>query len=152
MTDIVTALKDAGAPELRNPSATRPWQHVLDVINGYLSAILYVANQPDGTFENFNIGPMWENVADVGTLASKACQLWGGDIVPKILETVQQPHEAKLLQLNIAKALAMLDWKPRYDLDASLAHTISWYKAFQDGHSMPEYTMSQIEEFFVAES
>lgn len=152
MTDIVNALKDARSPELRNPSATRPWQHVLDVINGYLSAILYVANQPSGTFESFNIGPTHENVADVGTLASKACHLWGGDIVPKILGNAEQPREATFLQLNIAKALTTLDWNPRYDLDVAIAHTISWYKAFQDGRSMPEFTMSQIEDFFEAES
>jgi CDP-glucose 4,6-dehydratase len=151
MTDIVNGLKDAKVPELRNPSATRPWQHVLDVINGYLSAILYVANQSAGTFESFNIGPMQENVANVGTLANKACQLWGGGIVPKVAVNVDQPHEARLLQLNISKALAMLDWKPKYDLDASLAQTISWYRAFQDGRAMPEFTLSQIEDFFVAE-
>lgn len=150
--DIINALMLSKQPKLRNPIAIRPWQHVLDVVSGYLAAILYAAHQPSGSYECFNIGPMPENVTDVRTLADRACHLWGDGVFPTVCESAAQPHEAKLLQLDITKALTRLDWKPTYDFDAALAHTISWYKAHQDGQDMFEFTKSQIANFFRVES
>ena len=148
MTDIVDALMSNSQPELRNPYATRPWQHVLDAVNGYLAAVKFLSDQPQGTYDCFNIGPMQENVADVLSLATKACQSWGGHIVPKMIGNAGQPHEAMLLQLDISKALHDLEWVPQYGFDASLNRTIAWYSAYQSGKQMSEFTTSQIEEFF----
>lgn len=150
--DIVGALTRSQQPKLRNPSATRPWQHVLDVINGYLAAIRFIAYQPPGTYDCFNIGPMPENVMDVRTLAERACQLWGNGLLPSVVEDSRQPYEAKLLQLDITKALTQLDWVPLYGFDAALAHTMSWYRVHQDGQDMFEFTRTQIANFFHSES
>ena len=148
MTDIVDALMSNREPELRNPHATRPWQHVLDVVNGYLSAVKFMSDQPRGSYDCFNIGPMQENVADVLSLTTKACQSWGSGIGPKLVGNVGQPHEAKLLQLDISKALHDLDWVPKYGLDASLDQTMAWYRAHQAGEQMSKFTTSQIKKFF----
>ena len=148
MTDIVDALMSNREPELRNPHATRPWQHVLDVVNGYLSAVKYMSDQPRGSYDCFNIGPMQENVADVLSLTTKACQSWGSGLGPKLVGNVGQPHEAKLLQLDISKALHDLDWVPKYGLDASLDQTMAWYRAHQAGEQMSKFTTSQIKKFF----
>ncbi|MGB1095454.1 MAG: CDP-glucose 4,6-dehydratase [Paracoccaceae bacterium] len=148
MTDIVDALMSNRQPELRNPYATRPWQHVLDVVNGYLSAVKYLSDQPQGTYDCFNIGPMQENVADVLSLAAKACQYWGTSIVPKLVGNARQPHEAKLLHLDISKALHDLRWAPKYGFDKSLEQTMAWYRAYKSGKQMSKFTTCQIQNFF----
>jgi len=148
ITDVVEALMDSREPELRHPYAIRPWQHVLDVVNGYLSAVKFLSEQPRGTYDCFNIGPRQENVADVVSIATKACRLWGSGIGPKLVGNAGQPHEARLLQLDISKALSKLNWTPIYDLDTSLEETIAWYSAYQAGNQMSKFTTSQIEKFF----
>ena len=117
-------------------------------MNGYLSAVKFLSEQPRGTYDCFNIGPMQDNVANVMSLATKACQCWGTGIVPKLVGNAGQPHEAKLLQLDISKALHDLKWVPRYGLDASLDQTMAWYIAYQSGKQMSEFTTGQIETFF----
>ena len=116
MTDIVDALMSNREPELRNPHATRPWQHVLDVVNGYLSAVKYMSDQPRGSYDCFNIGPMQENITDVLSLTTKACQSWGSGIGPKLLVVGQPMSQASSWTYQ---ALHDLDWAPKYGLDQS---------------------------------
>ena len=65
MTDMIEALIDGRAPIIRSPGALRPWQHILDVLSGYLSAIIYISQQTPGSFDQFNIGPLPQNEANV---------------------------------------------------------------------------------------
>ena len=148
MPDIVTALSNKQKLQLRNPTATRPWQHVLDVINGYLAAIFYTSKSSPGTFESFNIGPTEDNVRDVFTLASAACKIWGADDALEIAKQLDQPHEANFLQLDITKALKRLNWTPIYGFDSAVEQSIAWYQAERDGRNMEEITKDQIAAFY----
>jgi len=151
MTDVVNALADQTSPVIRNPSAIRPWQHVLDVLNGYLVAIEYMGRQQKGRFEQFNIGPKSNNEASVGVLAAMACSAWGGKLQPEILEKPTDLHEAKLLKLDVSKAAKILNWSPKYDLRRTVEKTIEWHKAELAGSVMSEFTESQILEYFDGE-
>ena len=151
MTDIVSALSSDTSPIIRNPSAIRPWQHVLDVLQGYLLAIEQVAGLPSCCFEQFNIGPEPQNEASVGALAVMACSAWGGDICPEICANEAELHEAKLLRLDVSKAAEILNWRPKYGLSATISKTIEWYRAESTGSSMSEFTEQQIVEYFYGE-
>jgi CDP-glucose 4,6-dehydratase len=151
MTDIVSALSNHTSPIIRNPSAIRPWQHVLDVLQGYLVAIEQVAELPNCCFEQFNIGPETQNEASVETLAAMACSVWGEDIRPEIIISETELHEAKLLRLDVSKAAEILNWRPKYGLSATVSKTIEWYRAELGGASMSAFTERQIFEYFHGE-
>lgn len=148
MTDIVNALSAQTPPIIRNPMSIRPWQHILDVLQGYLLAIENVAERQEACFEQFNIGPEVENEASVGTLAAMACSAWGSDINPEVLRNVTDVHEAKLLRLDVSKAAEVLKWRPKYGFEKTVLKTIEWYRTELSGKSMSSYTDRQIVDYF----
>ena len=149
MTDIIGALIEKRAPIIRSPNALRPWQHILDVLNGYLSAIMYLSQRSPGSFDQFNIGPLVQNEADVLRLANCVCNYWGSGIKPVLSSVLADLHEAKLLQLDISKALAKLDWSPKLGFDETVKQTVDWYKAESEGEDMTAFTKRQINDYFV---
>lgn len=148
MTDIIEALIANRAPVIRSPQALRPWQHILDVLSGYLSAIMYVSQQTPGSFEQFNIGPFAENEANVSKLAHYVCDYWGNGIKPDMSSAQTDLYEAKLLKLDISKAVEKLDWKPKFSFKETVRKTVDWYKAESEGEDMASFTMQQISEYF----
>ena len=148
MTDIVQALQANEAPLLRNPNAIRPWQHILDVLAGYLSAISHIGASANSRFDSFNIGPLADNEANVQTLAEAACLYWGTDIEPILKSQKDAPHEANILRLDITKASKLLDWSPKYDLAQTVEKTVEWYLAYNRGDVMTEFSNFQIRSYF----
>lgn len=149
MTDLIKALLENSAPKIRSPKALRPWQHILDVLSGYLSAIMYLSQQAPGTFDQFNIGPLPQNEADVTKLANFVCDYWGGSIKPDLSSVQADFHEAKLLRLDISKALEKLDWSPKFGFEKTVQTTVDWYKAESEGENMTSFTKQQINDYFV---
>lgn len=149
MTDVVNALSSDQPIVLRNPTAIRPWQHVLDVISGYLSAMEYHYNNEEGYFDAFNIGPKDENHIPVEELARYCCQAWGVSAETGI-KTVEEPNkpEALILKLDITKALKFLDWQPALDIRNAISFTIEWYKSYYAGQCMQSITQQQINQYF----
>lgn len=148
MTDMIEALSEKRAPIIRSPKALRAWQHVLDVLSGYLSAIMYLSQQTPGTFDQFNIGPLAQNEADVTKLANSVCNHWGGGIKPDLTPVQADLHEAKLLKLDISKALNKLEWLPKFGFEETVEQTVDWYKAENEGEDMTSFTKRQIYEYF----
>lgn len=148
MTDIIEALVANRAPVIRSPQAVRPWQHILDVLSGYLAAIMYLSQQTPGTFEQFNIGPSAENEANVSKLAGCVCDYWGNGIKPDLSSAQADLHEAKLLKLDITKAVEKLNWKPKLSFEETVRKTVDWYRAESKGEDMASFTMQQISEYF----
>jgi CDP-glucose 4,6-dehydratase len=115
--------------EIRNPAATRPWQHVLECLSGYLSVGQRLLEGRKEFATAFNFGPGPEGALSVGEVAKKVKQWW-----PAMrFETPPQkgaPHEARFLQLDCARAFSMLGWRPTWDLDDALKTTVEWYKDF----------------------
>lgn len=145
--DCIRAIELGNPVQLRNPDATRPWQHVLEPLSGYLllGAKLFEAPQEWGGAWNF--GPSTQEVRTVESVANTIVEHLGKGSV-ETLERRTQVHEARLLQLNCDKAHQLLGWYPRWNVMKTLEATALWYKALLDGKDPAEVTRSQIHEFF----
>jgi CDP-glucose 4,6-dehydratase len=127
--DIVRARASGLALAVRNPAATRPWQHVLEPLSGYLwlGACLTSPSRARVAPEvasGFNFGPRPEAVRTVGELAARFAQTWP-DL--RIESGTAGPHEAARLSLSIAKAERVLGWHPVWDFQQTVDRTARWY-------------------------
>jgi len=142
--DLVAAFS-AGTPvDLRYPTAVRPWQHVLDCLNGYLRIVeALLAGSGRGAW---NIGPGRESFVDVGSVAAHAAERWGGG-ASVALSTGEHPHEANLLALDASKAERELGWRNLLPYPTSLEWAVDWYHAVADGADPRTTTLAQIDAF-----
>lgn len=150
LPDCIRALLDERAIELRNPAATRPWQHVLEPLAGYLHL---AARMLDPDIEparkaplcsGFNFGPQVTSNRPVSTLTDRVVEVWGSGS----WKDVSDPgavHEANLLHLSTDKAFGVLGWTPRWGFDETVEETVGWYRdVMRDGVSAKDKTMDQI--------
>jgi CDP-glucose 4,6-dehydratase len=137
----------AGDPAfIRNPSYTRPWQHVLDPLNGYLLLAEKLWDEGAQFSEGWNFGPDEAGSQTVSWVADRLKDLWGED-AQWLSDSSSQPHEAKVLRLDCSKAKKHLKWKPKLNLDMALDWTNDWYKAYQKKQDMQEFTYNQISSY-----
>jgi CDP-glucose 4,6-dehydratase len=145
--DCIRAIQNNLPIKLRNPNATRPWQHVLEPINGYLmlGALLYT--NPESYSGSWNFGPSTSEVRTVKEVANDIISYIGKGSV-EIENFQEMEHEANLLQLNCDKAKQLLGWSPRWGSEKTIASTAKWYKVFLEGGDIESLTKSQIYDFF----
>jgi len=125
---------NAGIPlEIRSPGATRPWQHVLECLSGYLLLGQKLLEGQRGYAEAWNFGPESDSNRTVAEVLATLQQYWTG--FNWTVTTQPQPHEANILYLDSAKAKARLGWQPVWTLQDALAATADWYHAFKTGNS-----------------
>lgn len=139
--DIVRAVRAGRDPVIRHPAATRPWQHVLDCLCGYLlqaEALATRANQPD----SLNFGPEANRSATVGALAAAMLRALGRE--PHWAEGSADTREATALTLNASRARRVLGWRERLTGPALIEATAAWYRAWADGADMHRFTLDQI--------
>ena len=146
LPDILRQWQQDQPVTLRYPGATRPWQHVLEPLHGYLLLAQALLNGQQGADSAWNFGPDASDVASVGAVVAQLAQLWPGEPQWQI-DATPQPHEAGLLSLDSAKARHLLAWKPRWSLPQALAQTVRWHQAWQAGEDMQRHTLTQIEDF-----
>jgi CDP-glucose 4,6-dehydratase len=144
--DVLNAF-DKGEPVLiRNPLATRPWQHVLEPILGYLMLAEKLYDTDNEFAEGWNFGPRDEDVRTVGDVLDYLVAHW-----PKSaswqLDSDEQPHEAQLLKLDISKAKAKLNWQPVWGLETTLQSIIDWHQSWVNGEDMETVTLNQINNY-----
>lgn len=149
--DSIRDLQRTGIIQVRNPYATRPWQHVLEPLGGYLQlgARLLDTTKPDiATYcEPFNFGPLISSNKDVKSLVEKVIKVWGKGSWESS-SSKKNNHEASLLHLTIDKAYHKLDWLPKWNFDETIIHTVEWYKnMMQDPSSVFDYTTKEIQEY-----
>lgn len=145
--DCIRALRKSEPIVIRNPRATRPWQHVLEPLGGYLllGARLFKSQEKFNPCE-FNFGPDKASNKTVQDVVNKIIGVWGsGELVIK--PDPNAPHEAMLLQLNCDRAWHYLKWRPTWHYDDSVEQTALWYKAHDQGRNMAEFTKSQLERY-----
>ena len=131
--DAIRALA-AGEPiQIRNPAATRPWQHVLEPLWGYLRLAEALASEPESPCEAFNFGPPLASNRCVQELVGSILEHWPGRWIDQSDPTA--PHEASLLHLQIDKAHHRLGWSPRWDYATTIQRTVGWYRAQHNGVS-----------------
>lgn len=131
--DLVKAASVEAVTEIRNPLATRPWQHVLDPLSGYLMLGWKLLNGEKEFAEGWNFGPDLSSNLSVQEIADEAKSFW-----PKIEYSVStnksDHHEANLLMLDCSKSNKLLKWTPVWDRSETIQKTILWYKDFyEDG-------------------
>ena len=143
--DVSRAAANGTAVHIRSPHATRPWQHVLEPLRGYLllAEKLY---QGEGEYrEGWNFGPLPEDIQSVSVVLTALKEHLPFDLQ---LDTAPQPHEAQRLGLDVRKAADRLGWTPQLKLKDAISMTGEWYKAHLDGKDMPAISRQQIKEYF----
>ncbi|SEJ87770.1 CDP-glucose 4,6-dehydratase [Propionispira arboris] len=131
---------------LRNPNAVRPWQHVLEPLNGYLSLAEKLYTEGIDYAEGWNFGPNEVDIRNVEWIVKKLCELWGG-AADYQLEDEKQPHEAAFLKLDCSKAYARLNWRSRWHIEDGLEKIVDWVKAYKNGENMERVCIKQIMEY-----
>tara|TARA_Y100001978_G_scaffold203469_1_gene229605 strand:+ start:15849 stop:16922 length:1074 start_codon:yes stop_codon:yes gene_type:complete len=125
--DCIRSWTNNESVKLRSPDSTRPWQHVFDPINGYLTLALKVNEDASIEGEAFNFGPDHLSDITVFDAVKKLSEKWG-DEAKYTFENKNFMKEAKLLRLNCDKSHSLLNWRPILDLDECIDMTIDWYK------------------------
>lgn len=141
--DCIRALMKDEPVVLRNPGATRPWQHVLEPLSGYLLLAGRLYHEPGKYSGSWNFGPDSRSIKPVEALAGEIIKAWGYGRLKKEGKK-SGLHEATLLHLNIDKAIYNLDWHPRWDFERAVYETASWYKKVLNGEPAAEISQNQI--------
>jgi CDP-glucose 4,6-dehydratase len=137
----------AGLPVLiRRPTAVRPWQHVLEPLNGYMLLAQKLLESPSECSSSFNIGPNEEDVWSVERVATKLVEVWG-EGAAWTRDSVPSLHEDHSLTLDCSRARHELGWHPRLGIETTLEWTVNWYRDWQRGADMKQKTMAQIAGF-----
>ena len=129
--------------EIRNPHSIRPWQHVLEPLAGYLKLAEKLFGGEKSFAEAWNFGSDEEDAKSVGWILDEIKQIWNAPVNWEIAQG-EQPHEARLLKLDSAKAKNELGWLPKLTLPEAINLTTEWYRAFKDKSNMAETTRRQI--------
>ncbi|GJL96302.1 MAG: CDP-glucose 4,6-dehydratase [Hyphobacterium sp.] len=142
--DIIRSLIASEPIEIRNPSATRPWQHVIEPLCGYLILAERLWN---GECQSaYNFGPEPENeltVAELVDQLSSGFRNAGGSVVSK----ADHPKEAQFLRLDSSRAKVELRWHPAFSLDDTLTFTSNWFNAWMNNEDMREHSIRQIHDY-----
>lgn len=141
--DLIRAIARCESLEIRSPSATRPWQHVLESLSGYLLLGQRLLEGETGFAEAWNFGPEPEGNRSVSEVLERFKKEWEAASWHVTRNT--QPHEANLLYLDSAKARKLLGWQPVWSFDTTLAKTAAWYRSWLEGHAL--ISRSQLHEY-----
>jgi CDP-glucose 4,6-dehydratase len=147
--DTVRAWSNAETVEIRNSAATRPWQHVLEPLSGYLTLANSLHNSNANSGEAFNFGPPSDQTYSVKKMLSEFENHIDLNMNCSVKFQQSGPHEATLLQLNCDKAFHKLSWRPNWDFNQTVKATAGWYSNFysKEQLSVLDFTMSQIKEY-----
>jgi CDP-glucose 4,6-dehydratase len=144
--DVIRSLMENRSIVIRNPHATRPWQHVLEPLNGYLTLAEALYEDGPRCAGAWNFGPSDANDKTVGWIAEHLYALWGTTFQWERDEK-PNPHENTYLKLDSSKARLLLNWTTKLDLHTTLAAIVDWNKSYQAGANMREFTDRQILDF-----
>lgn len=132
---------------VRNPDSTRPWQHVLEPLSGYLMLAESLYKSPKEFSSGWNFGPKEKDAKSVRDIMDIFCKSWGSDAKYAIQKASRAPHEAGYLRLNSSKAQKNLLWKPRWNSETAVKKTVEWYKAYLEKENLLKITAAQIESY-----
>ena len=143
--DIMRAAVAGEPVEIRNPGATRPWQHVLNPLSGYL-VLAQALWDDEGAATAWNFGPADGEARPVGWIVERLDELWPGGLRWE-RDPGEHPHEAHFLKVDSSRARARLGWAPRWGLERTLESIVEWYGALRDGGDMRAVSLGQFEAF-----
>ncbi len=145
--DIINAIINEESITLRFPNATRPWQHVLDCLSGYLTLGKVVSENPINYSGAYNFGPDTYKQLTVKETVEKCLSIWNIN-TKYVIEQEDKLYESSFLGLDITKSKEKLGWKPLYNYDEAIKKTMLWYKEFyKNRNRILIFTEKQIEEY-----
>lgn len=144
--DAVRALAEGRAIPVRNPASTRPWQHVLEALSGYLTLGAELLSGNDRATGSWNFGPPEDNVKRVDDLVNALIASWGSGSWSHNAEP-GAVHEAKLLTLSCEKAAKTLHWRPRWDFSETTRRVAQWYKGYYQSKNARELCLRDIRDY-----
>ena len=142
--DMIRSIQNNRDIELRNPKATRPWQHVLDPLSGYIKLAESLYNEIPGSDSAWNFGPSEAEDKEVQWITKNFLKMWGSESL-WTKATDKNLHEAKYLRLDSSKAMQELAWKPVWDTSQALEHTFYWYQQSFLKDEMLDLSLKQID-------
>ena len=142
--DIIRAFEKWEPVILRNPDAVRPWQHVLEPLSGYLMMGEKIFSD-DRYLGAYNFGPDISDTMRVEDIMKKAIETLGKGEYR--IEPDTTMHEAGLLLLDNTKSKTLLGWSPHFGIDEAIWMTFEWYRAYEEGVDMRDYSLEEIERF-----
>lgn len=144
--DILRAFEQNQPVIIRKPHATRPWQHVLEPLSGYLALAEKLYTEGQACAEGWNFGPKDDDARPVQWIVEHMAKAWGQRAHWQ-LDGSAHPHEANYLKLDISKAKARLGWHPRWPLAAAIEHISSWHRAWLAHEDMHQLCLNQIQQY-----
>lgn len=144
--DILKAFGKNETVIIRNPKATRPWQHVLEPLGGYLRLAQTLFEKGKEFEGGWNFGPKEEDAQSVDWILDRMIANWPGEASWRLDENAN-PHEAKFLKLDCSKAGFYLNWKPKWNLDYTIRKIVEWQNAYDTNSDMRTYTLNEIKEY-----
>jgi len=143
--DILKSFENGSSVIVRNPQATRPWQHVLEPLSGYLVLVQKLYQNPKEYAEGWNFGPNEQDVKPVDWILDKMIAKWPNSSWE--LDISSSPHEAGFLKLDISKAKSKLGWNPLWSLNDTLEKIVNWHQAWLNKEDMQTICLKEIEEY-----
>jgi CDP-glucose 4,6-dehydratase len=141
--DILRSFEKGVPVMIRNPKSTRPWQHVLEPLSGYMMLAQKLYSEPEYYAEGWNFGPNDDDVQPVSWILDNMIKKWGN--AQWKLDECTHLHEAGYLRLDISKAKEKLNWRPVWNLDKALNLIIDWQMQHVKGLDAQDISLRQIE-------
>jgi CDP-glucose 4,6-dehydratase len=144
--DIMTAIMENRPVIIRSPNAIRPWQHVLEPLNGYLCLAEHLWTHGPKFAQAWNFGPGSGDAKTVSWIVEYLTSLWGEGARWE-LDSADHPHEDTYLKLDCSKARSLLRWAPKLHLSMTLEWIVEWYRGYQQNKDMRRLTEEQVARF-----
>ena len=141
--DMIRAIVAGQPVRIRNPNATRPWQHVLEPVGAYLLLAQRLFEEGPKFAGGWNFGPLEEDTRNVRDVVTQLTRQWGSEARWEA-DAGDHPHEARFLKLDCARAHALLDWHPVLRVEQAIGWATDWYKAWRGGQDMRTLSLQQI--------
>lgn len=148
--DCIKAWSQKQTVTLRNPKSTRPWQHVLEPLGGYLTLAAALFERPELHGEAFNFGPNNDQTQSVLELVQEMSKCWDQVKWKSVINDSVSPYESGLLKLNCDKALHFLKWQSSLKFEETVKLTADWYKSYYEKPDLIyETTLDQIKKYII---
>ena len=144
--DILSAFEKSEPVVIRNPLSTRPWQHVLEPLSGYLVLAQELFLNGDNFAEGWNFGPKDEDCKPVSWILDKMVTYWGNNASWN-LDKNNNPHEAVFLKLDCSKASNRLKWNPKWNLQLTLKSIVDWHQLYTNGGDLKKQCLKEINNY-----
>ncbi len=145
--DFMRAIEAKQKVFIRNPHAIRPWQHVLEPLQGYLMLCQKLYEEGPSFSESFNFGPNEKDVKNVEWIARDLVETWGEGASYEVSVNDSSLHEAHFLKLDCTKARKELGWQPKWDIHVALDKITTWHRAYLNGEDMYHFSLEDIKKY-----